>query len=267
MTWAVEWRIASSSSWAPASSSSSTEPRSGATSSSVVSPTSATPSAAAAASVGSLPAGSIASSALLRLVRLVRLLDHHCLRESKRPLVPTGREVDHSISRGSTRLHDSRHRGGASRALCAALTGGPGPVHRPLTGGAVRASSPGFHLPRLACDVDPISVSRSMRWAGLYPRRDASGTGPRVVRLELDDAEEQQQDDDQPRHAEDPEKQGNHVRLLWRASAGRRTHRRGRVRPSRMKSGSRKGRARITARVVTAEAALRSGRLHASTRT
>jgi hypothetical protein len=30
----------------------------------------------------------------------------------------------------------------------------------------------------------------------------------------MDDAEEEQQDDDQPRNAEDPQKQGNHARLL-----------------------------------------------------
>jgi hypothetical protein len=30
-------------------------------------------------------------------------------------------------------------------------------------------------------------------------------------RLEVHDAEQEQQDDDQPRHAEDPEKKRNHV--------------------------------------------------------
>src|SRR5881396_4021234 len=224
MTCAVECRIASSSSWAPASSSSSAEPRSGAARSS----SSPGPSAR--------PSGSGSGCAPIAVFATCTASG-----ESKRPLVPTGREVDGSISRGSTRLHDSCRRSGAHRALQAALTGGPGPVHRPLTGGANsevdrRASSRGPALwliwPPIACPDRSVELDY---------------TAPT---LDVDDAEEEQQDDDQPGHAEDPEQKRDHslppfgrqrCGLAGDSDGGRET--------GRVSSGSRKRRARITARL------------------
>ncbi len=163
MTWAVEWRIASSSSWAPASSSSSTEPRSGATRSSASSASGASSVRAVAAALG--------------LVALLVLLVRHaittfCRRNRNDPSSIRQDERPTGISRGSTRLRHAYRWVRRAFALRAALTGGPGPVHRPLTGGAmVGLRSPGFHQPRLARDLRPDRLSRSMRSAGLYRRR------------------------------------------------------------------------------------------------
>ena len=104
ITCAAEWRIASSSLCAPASSSSSADPRSGATNSSSTSSASAT----------------AASCSAIRLASM----NHETSRPRQderltgAPAVPPAFAAHMCVPR--------------SRA---ALTGGPGPVHRPLTGG------------------------------------------------------------------------------------------------------------------------------------
>ena len=80
-----------------------------------------------------------------RLDRLVRLVRHagNLQRIETTPRPPTGREVDHSTPRGSTRLHDTRLRGGTASCARAALTGGS------------RAGSPAAHG---WCDVEGRSA-------------------------------------------------------------------------------------------------------------
>ena len=162
ITWAVEWRIASSSSWAPASSSSSTEPRSGASRTS-----------------GSSGVAGAGRRLAARLVRLVRHAETS--RESKRPLVH--RQDERSITRRPAvpPAFPTVAAGRRRSSALAALTGGPGPVHRPLTGGAVRGSICRLPPARLAARPTLDRVSRSMRWPDYSARprrplaRDASG--------------------------------------------------------------------------------------------
>ncbi len=106
-TWAALWRIGPSSPAAPWSISSVALPRSGA------SRTSSSPAMSCCSSLMSAP-------------------ENH---KTPRPCRTRGRS-----SRGPTRVRDAVP---APRSL-AAITGGPGPVHRPLTGGAAPYRSPGF---------------------------------------------------------------------------------------------------------------------------
>src|SRR4051794_20140971 len=205
MTWAVEWRIASRASWAPASSSSSTDPRSG------------------ASRISSSGAGSVTGASAIVL--------------SKNRNDPSSRQDERSTdstSRGSTRLHDLDALVGLGSCARAAITGGPGPVLRSLTGGAAGSSMSGFQ-PRLAA-LARLSLIDWIRWRvpidALFPtiphasleaaRASVDPDGARCRApsrswrrcLDVDHAEEQKQDDQEPRHAEDPEQQRNHLGLL-----------------------------------------------------
>ncbi len=122
MTWAAEWRIGSSGSPAPASSSSSAEPRSGASKSS------------AASSADVLGRSAVDLSASRRSSvgppRIDKPLVHRQDERSDPPAVPP--------AFASLRLP------GAARALWPRYRADPGPVRRPLTGGASSSVAAGL---------------------------------------------------------------------------------------------------------------------------